>query len=173
MPGASAVPASRTRPFSTSEFSELSEFTPRTLATPARVTGCEYATMASVSMAACESFRVSHDSTYFSTSSWYTGCVYRRHPPATSRSCTPRSSVSKRARKPTSACSTSAGSTSSMSASAMVPTGSSVTNKSASRAPASWLSCNPWNTGPTFPYSSPTEVSASSPVSTSSPEPSM
>ena len=35
---------------------ELSEFTPRTLATLARVTGWEYATMASVSMAACESF---------------------------------------------------------------------------------------------------------------------
>mgnify|MGYP006866376777 FL=1 len=42
---------------------ELSEFTPRTEATPERVTGCRYATMASVSMAACDSLRVSHDST--------------------------------------------------------------------------------------------------------------
>ena len=57
------MPASRTSPFSTSEFMELSEFTPRTLATLARVTGWEYATMASVSMAACESLRVSHEST--------------------------------------------------------------------------------------------------------------
>ena len=48
---------------------ELSEFTPRMEATPARVTGCAYATMASVSMAACESLRVSHESTYFSISS--------------------------------------------------------------------------------------------------------
>ena len=63
MPGASATPASRTSPFSTSELMELSEFTPRTEATPERVTGCRYATMASVSMAACDSLRVSHDST--------------------------------------------------------------------------------------------------------------
>ena len=40
LPGVSACPASRTRPFSTSELMELSEFTPRTLATVARVQGC-------------------------------------------------------------------------------------------------------------------------------------
>ena len=49
---------------------ELSEFTPRTLATWARVVGWVYATIASVSMAAWESLRVSQERTYFSMSSW-------------------------------------------------------------------------------------------------------
>ena len=40
LPGASACPASRINPFSPREFMGLSEFTPRTLATPARVQGC-------------------------------------------------------------------------------------------------------------------------------------
>ena len=39
LPGVSAAPTSRTSPFSTRELMGLSEFTPRTLATPARVTG--------------------------------------------------------------------------------------------------------------------------------------
>ena len=89
-------------------------------------------------MAACESLRVSHDSTYFSTRSWYAGCVYSRQPPATSRSWMPRCSRSSFSRRSTNACSTSFGSASSMSASSMTPTGSSVTNSMASMAP---LSC--------------------------------
>ena len=145
MPGASAVPASRSKPFSTSELMELSELTPRTAATWPRVTGWLYATTASVSSAAWDRRRVSQEITYFSMSSWYTGWVNRRHPPATSRSCTPRSSAASLSRSSTNAASTWAGSTSSMSANVMTPTGSSVTNSIASIAPASWLSCRPWN----------------------------
>ena len=99
--------------------------------------------MAKVSMAAADSLRVSHDSTYFSMSSWKAGCVNSRQPPATSRSWMPDPSRSSFSRRATRAASTWPGSHSSISASAMVPTGSSVTNSMASRAPASWCSCNP------------------------------
>ena len=66
-----------------------SEFTPRTALTWWRVTGCLYATIARVSSAAFVSRAWRDDSTNCSTTGAVSGCVYRRHPPATLRSSRP------------------------------------------------------------------------------------
>ncbi len=83
-PTTSARPLCSTSPRSKIVCIVPSTFTPRTCSTSARVTGCRYAMIASVSSAACES-RVGRAFTPTSVFNHgaYSGCVTNCHAPAT------------------------------------------------------------------------------------------